>query len=290
MVFLVVMWGYSWITSKIGLEYSSPLDFAAVRVLIGIVFLFLFLLWSRASLRPQHFRWLVLIGAIQTSAFIILNTWALSEGGPGRISVLVFTMPFWVLVFAWPVLGERIHGMQWLAIALALAGLVLIVQPWDLHTSLRSKILAVLAGICWAISVVAAKRLHAREKVEEAAFTFWQMAIGVIPILTLDAIFDNRAIQWTPVFIAAALFNGVVATGIGWLAWLYVLHRLPAGTTSLSSLGIPIIAAAASWLQLGEKPTRVELVGMLLIGAALAVISWLTIRRHEQPEPLTGQE
>jgi len=33
-----------------------------------------------------------------------------------------------------------------------------------------------------------------------------------------------------------------------------------------------------------------ELSGMLLIGAALAIVSWLTIRRHEEPEPLTAQE
>jgi drug/metabolite transporter (DMT)-like permease len=290
MVFLVVMWGYSWITSKIGLDYASPLDFAAVRVLLGIVFLFLFLLWSKASLRPQHFPWLVFIGMVQTSAFIILNTWALSEGEPGRTSVLVFTMPFWVLVFAWPALGERIHGLQWIAIGFAVAGLLLVIQPWDMHTSLRSKILAVLAGVCWAISVVAAKRLHARAKVDEAAFTFWQMAIGVIPILALNAIFDTRPIEWTPAFIGASLFNGVIATGLGWLAWLYVLHRLPAGTTSLSSLGIPVIAGLASWLQLGEQPSALELSGMLLIGIALGLVSWLTIRKHEEPEVLTGQE
>ena len=94
MVFLVLMWGYSWITSKIGLDYASPLDFAAVRVVLGIFFLFPFLFWSKASLRPQHLPWLVLIGMVQTSAFILLNTWALSEGEPGKTSVLVFTMPF----------------------------------------------------------------------------------------------------------------------------------------------------------------------------------------------------
>ena len=290
MVFLVIMWGYSWITSKIGLDYASPLDFATVRVLLGIVFLFLFLLWSRASLRPRHFRWVVFIGIVQTSAFIILNTWALAEGEPGKTSVLVFTMPFWVLVLAWPVLGERIHGWHWLAMGLAVVGLLLVIQPWDLHTSLRSKILAVLAGICWAISVVAAKRLHVHEKVDEAAFTFWQMVIGVVPILVLDLLLDTRAIDWTPAFIGASLFNGVIATGLGWLAWLYVLHRLPAGTTSLSSLGIPVIAGLASWLQLGERPTALELSGMLLIGCSLGLISWLTIRRHEEPEVLTGQE
>ncbi len=279
MLLLVLIWGYSWITSKIALNYASPLDFSAVRLVIGTV-----------SLRPQHFRWVIVIGVVQTAAFIVLNTWALAGGGPGKISVLVFTMPFWVAAFAWPVLGERIRGWHWLALALALTGLVLVLQPWNLHASLLSRSLAVAAGICWALGVVFAKRLHNRAKVDEVSFTFWQMAIGPVPVLIADALFDTHTIEWTPVFTLCAIFNGVIATGVGWAMWLYVLHRLPAGTSSLSSLAIPVIAGLSSWLQLGERPTRLELAGMLLIGAALALISWLTIRRHEEPEPLTGQE
>jgi drug/metabolite transporter (DMT)-like permease len=72
--------------------------------------------------------------------------------------------------------------------------------------------------------------------------------------------------------------------------WLYVLHRLPAGTASLSSLGVPVVAAISSWLQLGERPAPAELAGMLLIGIALALISWLTIRRQEKTEPMMAQE
>ncbi|HZP94208.1 MAG TPA: EamA family transporter [Burkholderiales bacterium] len=290
MIALVVLWGYSWITSKIGLYYASPLDFSVARVLLGALSLLGYLLWSRAPLRPQHVKWALFIGMVQTAGFIILNTWALSEGGPGKISVLVFTMPFWVLIFAWPVLGERIRGWQWLAIGLAFAGLLLVLQPWNLHTSLVAKTLALLAGICWAIGVVCAKRLHNRAQVEVVAFTFWQMAIGAIPILLIDAVFDTQPIQWTGTFVFCALFNGVMATGLGWAMWLYVLHRLPAGTTSLSSLGVPVIAGVSSWLQLGERPASIELAGMLLIGVALALISWLTIRKHEETEPLMGQE
>jgi len=290
MILLVILWGYSWITSKLGLFYASPLDFAAIRVELGVLTLFIGLLWTRSSLRPQHWPALILIGLIQTFAFIILNTWALSEGGPGKTSVLVFTMPFWVLVFAWPVLHERIHGLQWVSVVLAAIGLVFVLEPWQMHTSMFSKTLAVLAGMCWAIGVVYAKRLHNRAPVDVLSFTFWQMLVGLIPILIAQVAFDREPVKWTGTFIFAAVFNGVLATGIGWLTWLYVLHRLPAGTTSLSSLGIPLIAIVASWLQFGEEPGKSELIGMLLIGIALAILSYLSIRRHEEVEPMTGQE
>ena len=290
MIFLVVLWGYAWITSKIGLDYASPMDVVALRLELGVLTLFIGLLSTGRPLRPRHWRALVMIGLIQTGAFLLLNTWALSEGGPGKTSVLVFTMPFWVLVFAWPMLHERIHGLQWVSVVLAIVGLMFVLEPWQMHTPLFSKTLAVVAGMCWAIGVVYAKRLHNREEVEPLSFTFWQMIVGLIPILIAQALFDRQPIIWSNTFVVVTLFNGVLATGIGWLAWLYVLHRLPAGTTSLSSLGIPVIAIVASWLQLGEEPGKSELIGMLLIGIALAVLSYLSIRRHEEPEPMTGQE
>jgi len=290
MILLVVLWGYAWITSKIGLDYASPMDVVALRLELGVLTLFIGLLSTGRPLRPRHWRALVMIGLIQTGAFLLLNTWALSEGGPGKTSVLVFTMPFWVLVFAWPMLHERIHGLQWVSVVLAIVGLMFVLEPWQMHTPLFSKTLAVVAGMCWAIGVVYAKRLHNREEVEPLSFTFWQMIVGLIPILIAQALFDRQPIIWSNTFVVVTLFNGVLATGIGWLAWLYVLHRLPAGTTSLSSLGIPVIAIVASWLQLGEEPGKSELIGMLLIGIALALLSYLSIRRHEEPEPMTGQE
>ena len=290
LILLVLLWGYSWITSKIGLNYASSIDVVALRLELGALTLLAGLLWTRRSLRPEHWKALLFIGLIQTGAFLLLNTWALSEGGPGKTSILVFTMPFWVLVFAWPMLHERIHGLQWISVALAVVGLVFVLEPWQMHTSMFSKTLAVIAGMCWAIGVIYAKQLHNRAKVEPLAFTFWQMLVGLVPVLLCQLLIDRPAVIWSNTFIGVTLFNGIAATGLGWLAWLYVLHRLPAGTTSLSSLGIPVIAIVASWIQFGEQVGHSELTGMLLIGLALALLSYLSIRRHEEPEPMTGQE
>jgi drug/metabolite transporter (DMT)-like permease len=290
LVLLVMMWGYSWITSKIGLEYASSIDVVSLRLSLGLLTLFAGLLWTRRSLRPQHWKALLIIGLIQTGAFLLLNTWALAGSEPGKTSILVFTMPFWVLVFAWPILHERIRGLQWLSVLLGIAGLVCVLEPWQMHTALFSKSLAVIAGMCWAIGVVYAKQLHNRTQVEPLAFTFWQMLIGLVPVLLCQAFIDRPPISWTSTFVVVTLFNGILATGVGWLAWLYVLHRLPAGTTSLSSLGIPVIAILSSWIQLGEQPGRSELLGMLFIALALALLSYLSIRRHEEAEPMMGQE
>jgi drug/metabolite transporter (DMT)-like permease len=290
MIALVAVWGYAWVLSKLALQYCGPFEFATLRTAVGAAFLFPALLWQRKPLWPDHPEEALFVGVVQTGLFLLLNSWALSRGDPGKTSVLVFTMPFWVLVFAWPILGERIQGWSWVAVVLAALGMVLILEPWDLRAALLAKVLAVLAGVCWALGVVIFKRLHNHHKVEAFNFTFWQMTLGLVPMLVVALATHTRPIEWTREFVVLTLLLGIVGSAGGWLAWFYVLRRLPAGTTSMSSLGIPVVALVSSAIQLGERPRVAELYGVLLVGAALAIVSWDTIRKHHEVEPLMGQE
>jgi len=116
------------------------------------------------------------------------------------------------------------------------------------------------------------------------------MALGLIPMVIVALAVHTQPIQWTREFVLLTLLLGIVGSAGGWLAWFYVLRRLPAGTTSMSSLGVPVVALVSSAIQLGERPRTTELAGMLLIGAALAIVSWDTIRKHGEVEALMGQE
>jgi drug/metabolite transporter (DMT)-like permease len=290
MVLLVLLWGYAWVLAKMALAYCGPLHLAALRTAIGAAALVPVLIWLRKPLAPQHLLEALGIGILQTALFLMFNNWALSHGEPGKTSVLVFTMPFWVLLFAWPVLGERIDATAWIAVGLAAAGLILTLEPWSMKGALLPMSVAVAAGISWALGVVVSKRLKNRHPVDIFNFTFWQMALGLLPMALIAWMTPERPIDWSGQFVALLLLLGVVATGIGWGAWFYVLQRLPAGTTSMGSLGIPVVALIASAIQLGERHTAAEYAGMALIAVALALVSWETIRQHREVAPLMGQE
>lgn len=287
---LTLLWGYSWIIAKLALSQAGPFAFAALRVLVGVVAIgaFLFITGHRPSRRPP--RGAVAVGLVQTAAFLILNTWALSGGGAGKTAILTFTMPFWVLLFAWPVLAERVVGVQWLAIGCALGGLFSILEPWQLHASVLSECLAVLAGMMWATGVVLTKRVQREAASDALDFTFWQMAIGLMPMLLVAATVPERPIAWTPLFVLAVMFSGVVSTALGWLMWQYVLTRLPAGTTSLASLAVPVVATVTGALQLGERLRPAEITGAALIAVALALMSWQSVRSHHRDDLSMAQE
>jgi drug/metabolite transporter (DMT)-like permease len=290
MALLVLVWGYAWVLAKMALAYCGPLDLATLRAAIGAVALAPALLWMSKRILPEHPLEALGVGVIQTALFLLLNNWALAQGDAGKTSVLVFTMPFWVLLFAWPMLGERMRGVEWVAVALAGTGLVLILEPFGARTAVLAKVLAVLAGVCWALGVVISKRLQNRHPVDLFNFTFWQMVLGLLPMIVVAAATHSRPIEWTSEFVVLSLLLGIVATAGGWMAWFYVLDRLPAGTTSMASLGIPVVALLGGAVQLGERPTAAEWAGMGLIAIALALVSWDTIRRHKRVDALMGQE
>ncbi|MDO9597469.1 MAG: EamA family transporter [Azoarcus sp.] len=283
-----MIWGYNWVVMKQVIRFVDPFDFSAIRALLGAASLFVVVIALRRPLRLVAIRQVVLLGVLQTGAFTALIQWALVTGGAGKTAVLVYTMPFWLMAMAWWWLGERIRGLQWVAVAAAACGLVLILEPWSMGGSVMSNLLAVGGGLTWALSTVLAKRMRRDHEFDLLVLTAWQMLFGAIALCLVALALPSRPIEPTAYFFGALFFNAVFATALAWLLWLYVLQHLSAGTAGLSALGIPMIGVLAGWIELGERPGGAEIAGMLLIGAALSLTSlwslWQT-RRHARIPP-----
>jgi drug/metabolite transporter (DMT)-like permease len=281
---LTLIWGYSWILAKQALVYAPPFAFAAERCFVGGLALLSIVKLTGRPLRPAAPGPTLAIGLAQVTAFMALSTWALVEGGPGKTAVLVFTMPIWTLLIAWVVLGERVRGRQWVAAISTLSGMVLIIEPWHMHTSLFSKFLGMAAALCWATGTILIKRLRAQQPVDLLSLTAWQMMLGSIPLLVIAAAIPEHPIHWTGPYVGILGFLGIISTGLCWWLWVSILDRVPAWEASLSVLGTPVVAIASSRLMMGEEFRVAELAGIILIGGGLsllALIGWISERRNQ---------
>lgn len=282
LIALSVLWGYTWVLAKVALVYSDPFDFAAWRIAIGALCLMGVLAWQGKLSRPARVKETAFYGLTQTAGCFLLSIWALAEGGAGKTAVLVYIMPFWVVLLGWPILGERVRGGQWWAVGLGFAGLMFILEPWGLRTTLFSKILGTLAGLSWAVSSVHVKRMQRKGPLDVMVVTFWQLVFGLLPMAAVALLASSRPTQWTATFVVALLYNGVLSTAVGAMLWLYILKRLPAWIAGMSSLAVPAVAILTAWLQLGEMPSAAELLGMILVSVALAILSLRGIRRRRR--------
>ncbi len=261
---LALIWGYSWVPLKIGVGYCEPFTFAALRTLPGGLLLLGFAAALRRPVRPKAIRLTVLIGVLQTSGFLGLTAAALVAGGAGRTALLANTWQFWILLMAWPILDEKLHGLQWLSVGLALAGLVLIIEPWNLENAV-SGLLALAGAVCWAAGSIAVKILRRRHEVDLLSLTGWQTFYGSILLLLIAVFVESDAPEWTSEFVWSLVFTLVMTTCVASFIWLYVLRELPAGIAGLGTMATPVVGLLASWAQLGEQPTAPEVVGMIVI-------------------------
>ena len=287
---LTLIWGSNWVVMKLALDHANPVVFNVQRTWIAVLVLFAVLVVQRKSLRPVGFWAIIVTGFFQTTVNFGSTTMALAGGGAGRTSVLVFTMPFWTLLLAWPVLHERVRGMQWLAIAAAFIGLVLVVEPWEWQGELAPRFWAVASGFGWAAGTVATKYFQQRHRLDMLNFMAWQMAVGVLPLTLLPLFIALPATEWNSVQVLLLIHVGAISTALGFLLWIAILRYLPAGTASLNMFAIPVIALVSSMLVFGERLKAVEWLGIGCIGAGLVLISLQALRGSRIPVAPTPGE
>jgi drug/metabolite transporter (DMT)-like permease len=295
LVLLTFLWGSNWIAMKAALLHADPLTFNARRTLLAVVALFVALFARGGRIWPHSWTAVIVTGFFQTVVNFGATTMAVAGGGAGRVSVLVFTMPFWTLLLAWPLLHERVRAQQFAAIAFAFAGMVLVVAPWQWHGDLAPKLWAVLSGFGWASGTIAMKYYQRDRDFDLLSFITWQMAIGVVPLMLLPLVFNAPHVAWTATHVVLLIFTGVLATAGGFLIWMEVLRWLPAGTASLNMFAVPVIALVLSMLVFGERLTSGEWLGIALIGVGLVLLT-VEARRGgrrasalpTEPTPLEG--
>lgn len=277
---LSVIWGYNWVAMKVGLSHAGPFTFATLRFLIASLCLLAMMVKLGQRLLPSRDEWkpVVILGSMLGANFAATFT-ALQLVSTGKTAVLVYTMPFWVLLFARVALRERLNRLQVVAALFAVSGLTWLVEPWKPHDGVLGSLLAIAAGMSWGASVVYVKSIQRHTSISMLALSVWQMIFGGI-ILGLGALVFERggSVDWRMELVAALLFTAVLGTGVAWMLFYYALRRMSAGMASLGTLATPVIGVLAAWIHLGDRPTPTEAVGMSLIAVGLALLAWTGLR------------
>lgn len=272
LVVLALLWGYNWVVMKVAVRDAPPFVFAATRTLGGGLALLVAGLFMRRKIAPQRPAAFFWIGLFQTGIFIGLVTWAIVAAGAGQVAMLAYTMPLWVSLIAWPVLGERLNALHVVALVVAFAGIACMIGPR--HSLGVPELLAVLAGAGWAIGVVIAKVVQRESTIDLFNLTMWQLIFGGIALTVVALLVPGRPVVWDTSYAFAVVYNIVLASALAYFLWVFILNELPARDASMGTLANPVVGVVAAWIQLGEKPTLLSGIGMILVLTGLMVLSF----------------
>jgi drug/metabolite transporter (DMT)-like permease len=285
-VLVVIFWGLNWPLLKTALGSIGPLTLASVRLIFGALVLFAVLLARRSITRPnrQDMPIVLSVGILQMGVFIACVNLGLLYVEAGRSSILAYTTSLWVLPGAAIFIGERVGRSQLVGFVLGIAGVAVLFNPTSFDWSDRDVVigngLLLLGAFAWAAQIV---HIRAHTWVSSPLqLAPWQMLVGFACIAPLAFIFERDApIDVSPTLIAIIVYNGVIATAFGVWAVVVVNRALPAATTSIVMLGVPVSGVIFSYLLLGEPLGGPKLLGLALILAGVGVVSTTMARTRE---------
>ena len=283
MVCLCTIFGGNGVAIKYSLTGLGPLTSAGIRFSMGSLVLYL---WARyrgipLALTRKQMGLILIQGclfSLQCSCFHIgLNRTTVSHG-----ALISNVVPFLVLILAhFFIPGDRITLKKGLGIFLGFLGVVLLFfdRP-DLNADLQSGDLIVLgAVVSWSVSAIYLKRIiHQFNAVQ---VTLYPMMIG-IPMFFLGGFAwdDPMVISITPLVINALLFQSIVTTSFGFVAWNTMLSEFGA-TAQHSFLFIIPLSGVFFGVMLLDEPVTAYLLGA--VGLILTGIMVVNMRKRKVP-------
>lgn len=272
---VVVVWGTNFVVIAAALRHFPPLLFATLRF-VAVVFPLVLLVP-----RPQVSWWLLAgyglaIGAGQFGLLFIAIDGLIAPGLASLVAQMQVVFTIGLVMAAGAIAGrpERLRPLQWPALALALAGMALIVANTVGDATAAGVALVVGAAFCWALGNVVQR---AAGPVPMLAFIAWSSLFAVPPLAALALWLEGwtamRAslISATPALWAAVAWQAVGNSLFGYGVWGWLLVRYPAASVAPLSLLVPVFGMAAAALLWGEAlpPWKLAAAALILAGLAL---------------------
>jgi O-acetylserine/cysteine efflux transporter len=288
----VVIWGLNFVVMKVGLRGLDPMLLGALRFMVAAL---PFVLVLRRPALP--WRYLALYGLSQglgQFGFLFLG---LQLGmTAGMASVVMQAQVFFSLLLAWPLLGERAHASQWLGLAVAMAGLLLIATAHGQgpgSMTLAGFVLTLAAAFMWAVSNIVARRASQAGAYDPLAFIAWSGLFPIVPFLALatwrgdgPARVLEQAAGLSLSGALSVLYLALLATLLAYSLWTRLLQRHPAASVAPFSLLVPVVGLWAAWFFFDERPLPLQWLGTALVLAGLLVnqaAAWWRQRRMAAP-------
>jgi drug/metabolite transporter (DMT)-like permease len=254
------------------------------RLLISTIFLTPLFIRQQKKLEPVDKKYLVfpiLAGIFTAFDFAFWNS-SLKFTTAANATLLGNTAPLWVALFALFIFREKLRGIFWLGLAIALTGAALVMGSDFLrHPTLGlGDLMASTAAIFYASYQLITQR--GRKHIDPLRYMWLVGLSATIGMFIINIVLGNSftgypAQTWVIFFITA-----IVSQMIGYLAITYALGHLPASVVSPTLIGQPILTTILAIPMLGEIPNTTQWVGGAIALAGIYIVNQSHLQTHEE--------
>jgi drug/metabolite transporter (DMT)-like permease len=277
----VLLWSSSFAAIAYGLQAFSPAQLSLLR--FGIASLCLAVPVAFGVIRlPPRSDWpaVAVLGLLGMTVYQLTLGYAMTRIPAGAAAVIIALAPGVTSALAALRLGEKLTARMGAGLAIAFAGVVLVMLGSGREMHLEPMALLVLVSVlASSIYFVWQKPLLARTN--PLGFTTLSIFAGTLGLLPFGLDLPARLMQVPLSQLASATYLGVAPTILGYLCWNWALSRAPAATVTSFLYVQPLFAGIIAWLWLGQTLSALAIAGGLLaVGGVILTI------RGSQSRPL----
>jgi drug/metabolite transporter (DMT)-like permease len=267
----ILLMGSSYPIAKQVLITLSPLLFSGSRYVIAGLFLLAMLVVMRQPLALSRRDWLpmLLLSVVGVGVFQATWGWGMARTAPSIGSIVMTTTTAFSAILAW-IGGRRLPALGWLGIAIAFAGVVIVVNNSLSGLTLQLGNLSgalfwLLSAFAWALYVDRCVPYNAR--LGNLRVIAWTTLIGGVLLSLLSLGFDSpsefgrlTATQW-----GYWLYTAIFPVGVAFLGLSFAFERLGVSRTMVYMYLMPVAAVALSAVFFGDPLTPARVLGGLIV-------------------------
>ncbi len=271
----IVVWGTTFISTKVLLRYISPIEILFLRFSIGFLMLLAMYPHRLKVKEKKHELYFAAAGLCGITLYYLLENIALTYTFASNVGVIISAAPFFTAILAHLVLdGEKLKLRFFVGFAVAVAGIWLIsFNGTQLKLNPVGDVLAVLAAAAWAIYSVLLRKISGfrYNAIQSTRRVFLYGLIFMIPALFIFDFKLNLEVFAEPAVILNILFLGLGASALCFVAWSSAVNMLGAVKTSVYIYMVPVITVVTSAIILDENITVMAAAGTALTLAGLFI-------------------
>jgi len=276
MIFLTFTWGLNQVAIKVANTGYNPIFLAVARSAMAAVLVYGWCRWRGIPLFDRDGTlWAgLLAGALFGFEFALIFM-GLDHTSAARGTLLINTMPFWVLLGAHFLLGERITGQKLWGLAFAFAGVALVLSDeLSLPTAgaFTGDLMCLGAGVLWAATTLVIKSTKLSQASAEKTLLY-QLVVSSVFILPLIPLAGPVLRDVSALATASLVFQAVFVVAFTYVLWFWLMRQYPAsGLTSFTFLS-PAFGVLCGSLLLNEPLSMRIFAALFLIAVGLLIVN-----------------
>lgn len=272
----ILIWGTTFIATKILLNNFSPIDILFFRFVIGFIALIVVYPYRLKVTNKKHELTFACAGLCGVTLYYLLENIALTFTMASNVGIISSVVPFFTVILTYLFLKEEPLLINFfIGFVIAITGIFLISfnGTSNFHLNPLGDLLAILATLIWAIYAVLTRKIsnYGYHTIQTTKRVFFYGILFMLPALFLFDFQLKLERFANPVSLFNILFLGLGASALCFITWNYAVKVLGAVKTSVYIYVVPIVTLFTSIIVLHEQITYLTASGTILTLAGLFI-------------------